>query len=96
MVIRKRCIPSGAAYLSETVSTCSCLCRRRPNLEFRPTFERRCPEEWCNLAKLCWSLKPEERPDFDRVVKMMTMIVASIREKVNERGYIPPEALDLI
>jgi hypothetical protein len=49
-----------------------------------------------NLAKLCWSLKPEERPDFDRVCKMMTMIVASIREQVNEHGVIPPAELNLL
>ena len=74
------------------VPTFALRCRRRPNLEFRPTFERHCPEEWVNLAKLCWSLRPEERPDFDRVVKMMAMIVSSIREKVNARGVIPPPA----
>ena len=71
-------------------------CRRRPNLEFRPTFERHCPEEWVNLAKLCWSLKPEVRPDFDRVVKMMGMIVSSIRDKVNERGIIPPQDVNAL
>jgi hypothetical protein len=63
-------------------------CRRRVTLDFRPTFERGCPEEWINLAKSCWALRPEERPDFDRVVKMMRMIVATIRDKINTEGVI--------
>ena len=64
------------------------LCRRRVTLDFRPTFERGCPEEWINLAKSCWALRPEERPDFDRVVKMMRMIIATIRDKINTEGVI--------
>ena len=66
----------------------SWLCRRRVTLDFRPTFERGCPEEWINLAKSCWALRPEERPDFDRVVKMMKMIIATIRDKINTEGVI--------
>lgn len=57
-------------------------------LEFRPTFERKCPEQWIDLATSCWSLRPEERPDFDRVVKMMNMIIASFRDKVDADGLI--------
>lgn len=64
------------------------LCRRRVTLDFRPTFERGCPEEWINLAKSCWALRPEERPDFDRVVKMMRMIIATIKEKINAEGVL--------
>ena len=65
-----------------------CACRRKVTLDFRPTFERGCPYEWANLAKSCWSLRAEERPDFDRVVKMMKLLIATLREKVNEEGVI--------
>ena len=67
-IMRKVCLDEGAQLITEA--------SRRPDLAL---VEAGCPPELLELMKGCWDQDPEERPNFDQIVK-----------KIGEAFFNPP------
>nr|GEU31177.1 putative ribonuclease H-like domain-containing protein [Tanacetum cinerariifolium] len=46
----------------------------------RPPLPASCPGAFCELISRCWSTKPDKRPTFDEIVKVLERYVASAKQ----------------
>ncbi|KAL7618405.1 hypothetical protein Lser_V15G01023 [Lactuca serriola] len=44
----------------------------------RPPLHASCPKAFCGLIRRCWSSKPDKRPGFDEIVKVLEGYAASV------------------
>ncbi|PWA43093.1 serine-threonine/tyrosine-protein kinase catalytic domain-containing protein [Artemisia annua] len=46
----------------------------------RPPLPASCPRAFCELINRCWSTKPDKRPTFDEIVKVLEGYAASVKQ----------------